>query len=110
MNTQHITQVATQVVDGFDTTAHTVIDAWLQGGERLGEIAKQRWDAALKQSSAQLDAETKKNAQHARAVFGGYYTRGVKMSASGATVAVDTMVQVARTAIERAASWPQARA
>jgi hypothetical protein len=110
MNTEQITKVATQVVDGFDTTAHTLIDAWRDGGERLGAVAKQRWDAALKESAKQLDAETKKNAQHARAVFGTYYTRGIHMSASGATVAVDTMVQAARAAIERAAAWPQARA
>ncbi|MBC5767385.1 hypothetical protein [Ramlibacter albus] len=110
MNTEHITQFAHQVVDGFDTTAHTVIGAWKDGGERLGAIAKQRWDAALKESAPQLDAETKKNAQHARAVFGGYYTRGIELSAGGATVAVDTVVQVARTAIDRAAAWKQARA
>ena len=110
MDTRQITAAASQIVDGFDSTAHTLIDAWRAGGERLGDLAKQRWDAALKQSAPQLDAETKKNAQHARAVFGGYYTRGVEMSASGAGVAVDTMVQVARGAIVRAAAWQQARA
>jgi hypothetical protein len=110
MNTAQFTQIATQVVDGFDTTAHTLIGAWRDGGEKLGEIARQRWDAALKESAPQLDAETKKNAQHARAVFGGYYTRGIELSASGATVAVDTMVQAARVAIERAATWQQPRA
>ena len=109
-NTEKITNVAYQIVDGFDATAHTLIDTYRSAGERLGDAAKQRWDAALKESSPQLDAETKKNAQHARAVFGGYYTRHVAMVASGAEVAVDTVAQIARNAIERAATWQGARA
>jgi hypothetical protein len=109
-NTQQFTSVARQLVQGFGTTAHTVIDAYREGGERLGSAARQRWDAALKQSSPQLDAQTRKNAAHAQAVFGGYYAKGIDLSAAGAKVAVDTVVQVANTALERAAAWQQGRA
>jgi hypothetical protein len=110
MNTQRFASVANQWVEGFDTAAHTAIDFYRNGGERLGTLAKQRWDAALKESSAQLDAETRKNAQHAQKVFGGYYAKGIQLSAAGAEVAVDTVVQVARTALERAQAWQQGRA
>jgi hypothetical protein len=110
MNTERITTLAYQAIDGFDATAHTLIDTYRTAGERLGVAARARWDAALKQSAAQLDAETKKNAQHARAVFGGYYTRHVQLVASGAEVAVDTVAQAARSAVERAAAWQAARA
>jgi hypothetical protein len=110
MKAKDFSAVAATLIDGFDTTAHRAIDVWRDGGERLGQAAKQRWDAALKESSPQLSAETRKNAAHAQKVFGGYYTKGVALSASGAAVAVDTLVQAARVAVERAAGWQQTRA
>ncbi len=110
MNTQQFTQGAERAIDTFGSAAHQVIDAWRDGGDRLGEAAKARWDAAFKQSAPQLTPETRKNAAHAQKVFGGYYTRGVHLSAAGAEVAVDTLVQAARVAVERAATWQQQRA
>jgi hypothetical protein len=113
MNTQYSAQfaaVADKVIDGFDTTAHHLIDAWRDGSERIASAAQERWDSAFEASKPQLSAETRKNATHARKVIGGYYTKGTQLAAGGAAVAVDTMVQAARVAVERAASWPQARA
>ena len=110
MTAERITAVATQLVDGFDSTAHQFIDAWRDSSERLGTAAKQRWDAALKESSPELSAETRRNATHAQKVFAGYYTKAVALGTSGAEVAVDTLVQVARTAIERTAAWQASRA
>jgi hypothetical protein len=110
MKTKDFSAVAATLIDGFDNTAHHAIEAWRDGGERLGQAAKQRWDAALKESSPQLSAETRKNAQHAQQVFGGYYTKAIDMSTSGAAVAVDTLVQAARVAVQRASSWQQTRA
>jgi hypothetical protein len=107
---ERITAAAHQAIDGFDTTTHHLIDAWLDASEKLGAAARQRWDTAFEESKPQLSAETRKNASHARKVFGGYYTRGVEMTASGAAIAVDTLVQAARVAVDRAAAWPQARA
>jgi hypothetical protein len=104
------TTVATQLIDGFDHTAHQAIGLYRDGGERLAAAAKQRWDAALKESGPQLTAETRKNAIHAQKVFGGYYAKGIEMAASGAEVAVDTLVQAARGAVQRAATWQQTRA
>jgi len=109
MNTNFST-VATQLIDGFDQTAHQVIGLYRDGGERIAAAAKQRWDAALKESSPQLSAETRKNATHAQKVIGGYYVKGIDLAASGAEVAVDTLVQAARTAVQRAATWQQTRA
>lgn len=110
MTSAQFTTVASQLIDGFDAAAHHAIEAWRDGSERLGTAAKQRWDAALKQSSAQLDAETRRNAMHARKVIGGYYTRSVELSVSGAAVAVDTLVQAARVALKRAGEWQGTRA
>lgn len=110
MTTEQITTVARQWIDGFDHTAHVVIGAWRDGGERLGQAARERWDTAFAESSPQLSAETRRNAANARKVFARYYNQGVALSTSGAEVAVDTMAQAARTAVDRAAAWQQARA
>ena len=110
MNTNQLSSVAHQWIDGFDSTAHTAIGAWRDGGERLGQAARERWDTAFRQASPELSPETRRNATHARKVIGGYYAKGVQVSASGAEVAVDTLVQAARTAVERAATWQQSRA
>ena len=110
MKNAQFSDVANQWIDGFDSTAHQVIGAWREGGERLGQAARERWDSAFKQSSPELSAETRRNAAHARKVFAGYYNKGVALSTGGAEVAVDTIVQSARTAIERAATWQQSRA
>jgi hypothetical protein len=110
MNTQHFTTAAERAIDNFGHTAHQVIGLWRDGGDRLGEAAKARWDAAFAESAPKLAPETRRNAAHARKVIGGYYTRGVHLSAAGADVAVATVVQAAHAAVERAAAWQQPRA
>lgn len=109
MNTKQFSKSAAQAIDVFGATAHGAINAYREGGERLGQLAGQRWNKAFRQASPQLSAETRKNAAHARKVFAGYYARGVQLSASGAEAAVDTVVQAAATAVERAAAYAAAR-
>lgn len=109
MNTQQFSRTAAQAIETFGTTAHSAIEAYREGGERLGRFAGRRWNEAFRKASPQLSAETRRNAAHARKVFAGYYTRGVQLSASGAEVAVDTFVQAAATAVERAAAYADAR-
>lgn len=110
MTPERFASTAGHLIDSFDSSAHHLIEAWRDGGERLGVTAKQRWNSALKESSPKLDAQTRRNAMHAQKVFGGYYTRGVEMSAAGAAIAVDTLVQAARVALARATASQQARA
>jgi len=100
--TNSLSQVATGAVTTFGSTAHKIIDTLHGGGERLNAAATRRWNAALKQSSAQLTAETRRNAAHAHKVFSGYYTRGLDLSAGGARVAVDTVVGAALTGLRKA--------
>lgn len=110
MNTAQLTQAAETLIAGFDTTAHQLIGLYRDGSDKLGQAARQRWDSAWKESSPQLSAETRRNAQHARKVFAGYYTRGVALSAAGAEIAVATLVLAARTGVQRASEWNAARA
>jgi len=109
MNAQQFSKTAAQAIETFGTAAHGAIDAYREGGARLGAFAGRRWNAAFRKASPELSAETRKNAAHARKVFAGYYTRGVQLSASGAEVAVDTVVQAAATAVDRAAAYAAAR-
>lgn len=108
MNPTLIAQATTRAIDTFGSTAHQVIHAYRDAGTRLHTMAEDRWDAAFKESAPKLSAETRKNATHARKVFSGYYTKGLAMSADGATVVVDTLVGVARATTERAMAYAQA--
>jgi hypothetical protein len=109
MNTTRFSNAAANVIEAFGTTAHSAIDAYRAGGERLGEFAGQRWNSAFRKASPELTAETRRNAARARKVVGSYYSRGLQVSASGAEVAVDTAVQVAGSAVERACAFAQER-
>lgn len=102
MNTQSLDSTARQWIAGFDSNAHRAIAAWREGGERLGGLARERWDAAFAEARPKLSPETRRNATHARDVFAGLYAKGVVLSASGAEAAVDTLVQAARAAVDRA--------
>ena len=110
MNTTTFSSTASQIVEAFGTTAHSAIDAYHAGGQRLGELAASRWDQAYKQASPRLSAETRRNAANAREVFSRYYRQGLQLSTGGAATVVDTLVQAAGTAIERAEALRQARA
>jgi hypothetical protein len=93
------------LIAGFGNGAHRVIGLYREGGERLAGAMEQRWKAALKQSAPQLTPETRKNAAHAQQVFNGYYTKGLAMSADGATVVIDTLVGAAIAAVERVSAF-----
>jgi hypothetical protein len=108
MNPTQISATATDLVGKFGNAAHTAIALYREGGERLADKLDQRWKAALKESSPQLSAETRKNANHAHQVFSGYFTKGLAVSADGAEVVIDTLVGATVAAIERTAAFAQA--
>jgi hypothetical protein len=110
MNTTSFSTAAANAIETFAATAHGAIDAYRDGGERLGRIAGERWASAFTQASPKLAPETRKNAARARKVLGGYYTRGLHLSANGARTAVDTAVRATATGMERACAFAQARA
>jgi len=109
MNTERITATANELVTRFGLGAHQAIDLYRTGGQRLAETVGQRWDDAFKQASPQLTPETRRNARHARQVFGSYYTKALALSADGAGITVDTVVGATLTALDRAASQARAR-
>jgi len=109
MTTTKFSTTAAAAIDAFESTAQSAIDAYREGGQRIGELAGERWASAFRKASPRLTAETRKNAAHARKVVGGYYTKGMRLSARGAEIAVETIALVASTALERADAFAQQR-
>ena len=108
MDKQALSSTARQWITGFDSNARRAIVAWREGGDRLAGVARERWDTAFEQAAPKLSAETRRNASHARDVFAGLYAKGILLSAGGAEAAVETLVDVARAAVDRAAATPHA--
>jgi len=104
MNTQAFSATATDLVAKFGNTAHEVIGAYRQGGERLAATLEQRWKSALKETAPKLKPETRRNAARAQHAFSTYYAKGLNLSADGAVAVVDTLVGATVVAIERAAA------
>ena len=109
MTNPRFSTTASNAIDAFGATARSAIEAYRAGGDQLGTLAAEQWSHAFRKASPKLTPETRKNASHARKVFGGYYARGVDLSASGAAVAVDTLVRAAQAGVERADAFAQAR-
>jgi hypothetical protein len=110
MTKQQFTDAATTALGRFGNAAHRAIALYREGGEHIARIADERWETAFEQAKPQLDAQTRKNARHAKDVFGRYWARALDLSTDGATIAVDTVVGAAIAGVERAAGYSQARA
>ncbi|MCD6076749.1 MAG: hypothetical protein K0R89_687 [Ramlibacter sp.] len=108
MDRQALGSTARQWIAGFDSNAHRAIGAWREGGDRLGGFARDRWDTAFAQAKPKLSPETRRNASHARDVVSGLYAKGIVLAAGGAETAVDTLVDAARAAVDRALAARQA--
>jgi len=108
MDKQEFTQATTAALGRFGNFAHRAIGMYREGSERLAVIAAERWDAAFEQAKPQLDAETRRNAKHAKDVVGRYYSRAVALAADGATACIDTIVGASIAGIERAAAYKHA--
>jgi hypothetical protein len=99
MDKNALRSTAQQWISGFDIGAHRAIAGWRTGGDRLGQVARARWDRAFAESSPQLSPETRRNASHFRDVVAGCYSRGLELSATGAERAVASLVEAAQSAV-----------
>lgn len=109
MEANKFSAATTHALANFGHTAHHLIGMYREGGERLAATLEQRWTAALKESSPQLSAETRKNARRAQKAFSASYAKGLAFTADGAEVVVDTLVGAAVAAVERAAAFQPSR-
>ena len=109
MNTERFAPAAEQWIHSFDAGAQRAIHAWRSGGEKVGGLARERWDSAFEASRPKLSEETQRNADRARRALAGCYAKGLDLSAAGAETAVQALVGGARTALKRAEAWRATR-
>jgi hypothetical protein len=104
MDTTFFFTNASRLIDTAGRTAHSAIGAYRQGGERLAQVADQQWNESFRAARPRLTPETRRNAAHAKRVVGGYYSRGLDLSARRAATAVDTLLATASTLVARVAA------
>ena len=104
MSAKNLSTVASDLIESYGNTAKNMIDAYRAGGERVVSLLEKRWNTALKQSRADLTAETTKNASAVQLAFSVYYTKGLMLTTHGAQKAVNQLVKVAGSGVERVAA------
>ena len=104
MTAKNLSTVATDLIESYGNTAKNVIDAYRVGGERAVSLLEQRWTRALKQSRSELTAETAKNAAAAQMAFSAYYSKGLDLTANGATQVLSQLVKALEQGVERVAA------
>lgn len=104
MRTQSLSTVTTELIESYGNTARNVINAYRAGGERAASFLDQRWDRALRDSSSQLAADVRKNAQALHDVLNGYYSKGIALTSAGADAVVDKVVELAGQGVTQVAA------
>ena len=104
MSAKTLTTVATDLIETYGNTARNVIGAYRAGNERVVVYLEQRWNSAFKQAASQLSEESRGNAQAAQNLFGGYYTKGVTLTANGAEKLVAQIVKLATGGLTQVAA------
>ena len=104
MTAKNLSTVATDLIESYGNTAKNVIDSYRAGGERAVSLLEQRWTRALKQSRSELTAETAKNAAAAQMAFSAYYSKGLDLTANGATQVLSQLVKALEQGVERVAA------
>ena len=104
MSAKNLSTVACDLIESYGNTAKNVIDAYRAGGERVVGLLEQRWNRALKESRAQLTAETVKNASAAQLAFSAYYIKGLSLTTHGAQQVVSQLVKALEDGVERVAA------
>lgn len=104
MHAKNLSTVASDLIESYGNTAKHVIDAYGAGGERVVSLLEKRWNAALKQSRTDMNAETTKNASAVQLAFSVFCTKGLMLTTSGAQHVVRQLVKVADAGVERAAA------
>jgi hypothetical protein len=104
MRTQSLSTVTTELIESYGNTARNVIHAYRAGGERAAAFLDKRWDRALTESSSQLAADVRKNAQALHDVLNGYYSKGIELTSAGAEAVVDKVVDLAGQGVSQVAA------
>ncbi len=104
MSAKKLSTVATDVIESYGNTAKNVIHAYRAGGERVVHLLQQNWNRALRESRPNLAAGVAGNATTAQQVFFAYYIKGLNLTSNGVQQAVNQIVRLAGTGVERVAA------
>ena len=104
MSAKNLSTVTSDLIESYGNTAKNVIEAYKAGGERVVTMFEKRWNTALKQSRPQLDSEVVKNASAAQLAFTVWCSKGLTQTSRGAQQAVNQLIKLAETGVERAAA------
>ena len=104
MRTQTLSTVTTDLIASYGNTAKNVINAYRASGERVAEFIDQRWDRALNESSGQLAADVRKNAQALHDKLNGYYSKSIALTSAGASALIDKVVELAGQGVSQVAA------
>lgn len=99
-----LSTVANDIVESYGNTSKNVIHAYRAGGERVAGVLEKNWDRALKESRSQLAAGVVRNANAMQQALHDYYIKGLTLSSNSAQDAVDQLVKLAGTGVERVAA------
>ena len=95
MTAKNFGTAANDFVESYGKNARRAINAYRVGADQLAELAANRFEAALKESRAQLSEETVANARNTRKAVGRVFSRSVDITANGAEAVVSATVKVA---------------
>jgi hypothetical protein len=101
---KQLSTVANDIVESYGNTGKNVIHAYRAGGERVAGVLEKNWDRALKESRSQLAAGVAKNASAMQRILHGYYIKGLTLTSDGAQDAINQLVRLAGTGVDRVAA------
>lgn len=104
MSAKNLSTVANEVIESYGNTARHLIHASRVGGERVVGLVEQNWNRALRESRSQLAAGVAQNATALQQTFCGYYRKGLSMTTNGAQDAVNQVVNLAASGVDRVAA------
>ena len=104
MTAKNLSTVANELIESYGNTAKNVIHAYRTGGERAVGLMEKSWNRALRESRSQLEAGVAKNATALQQALSGFTIKGLSVTSEGAQIAVNQMMKLAETGVERMAA------
>lgn len=101
MSISNLTAAANDTLHSCGKTAVTLIDAYHAGGSRVLGRVDAGWNNAVNRGAARLSVQLRRDLVAAQREVSGYCAKGLKSVSAKSTAAVEALVQVAATGVER---------
>ncbi|MDE2397929.1 MAG: hypothetical protein KGL43_06545 [Burkholderiales bacterium] len=107
MSLSNLTAAANDTLHSCGKTAVTLIDAYHAGGSKVLSRVDAGWEKAVNRGAARLGEKLRHDLVAAQRELTGYYAKGLESVSAKSTAAVEALVQVAATGVERLAGRVQ---